>query len=329
MKRLLPLSILCALAANVFAADAPPLPKEVTKIAFGSCCRQDKPAPIFDAITAAKPDVMIWLGDNIYGDSDDPDVIKAKYAALAAKPEFQRLHEKVPFLYVWDDHDYGKNDAGGEYKFKDQNKQIMLDFFGEPKDSDRRKREGNYDSIIIGPEGRRVQFLLLDTRSFRSPMKQEMRDKVKWNIPNEDEGATILGEAQWKWLEEELSKPADLRVLCSSIQVIATTHRFEKWANFPKERDRLLNLINGKVSIVMSGDRHHGGLYEWKGKNTIIEATSSSFNQPGRATAEDGIDPARTGGPFEVPHFAYLEVRWDGGVPRIVFEDAQSKPLGR
>ena len=325
--------IACALAVTcctAIAADAPPLPKEVTKIAFGSCLKQDKPAPILNTIADAKPDVFIWLGDNIYGDSEDPAVIKAKYQLLADKPEFQKLRQTVPFLYIWDDHDYGQNDAGAEYKAKAQNKEIMLDFFGEPKESARRKREGNYDSVIIGPEGRRVQFLLLDTRSFRSPLKSEVREKKKWYVPNDDPNATVLGEAQWKWLEEELKKPAEVRIVCSSIQVLATGHRFEKWENHPKERERLLTMIDGKVDLILSGDRHHGGVYAFQSpQKTIVEATSSSLNQAGTASPEDNSDRSRIRGPFEMGHFAVFEVRWDDAPLRAEFFDAGGKRIDR
>jgi alkaline phosphatase D len=304
------LAVVLAFATTTLA-EPPPLPKEVTRIAFGSCLRQDRPAPILDAIADAKPDVFIWLGDNIYGDSDDPAVIKAKYQLLADKPAFQKLRETVPFLYVWDDHDYGKNDAGAEYAFKDQNKQIMLDFFGEPKDSARRKREGNYDSVIIGPEGRRVQFLLLDTRSFRSPLKSETRDKKKWYVPNDDPDATVLGEAQWKWLEEELKKPADVRIVCSSIQVLATKHRFEKWANHPKERERLINLLKPKAwsTLIISGDRHAGYVLSDKDSG-LAEITASSLNQGGTPTPEDLAEPTNVDKPIGGVNYGLINITW-------------------
>ena len=298
------------IASPAIAAD-PPLPVEISRIAFGSCLRQDKPAPILDAIAETKPDVFIWLGDNIYGDSDDPKVMQAKYDTLAAIPGFQKLRQQSPFLYVWDDHDYGKNDAGVEYAFKEQNKTVMLDFFGEPKDSERRKRDGNYDSKIIGPTGRRVQFLLLDTRSFRSPLKQEVRDKVKWNVPNTDEGATVLGDAQWKWLEEELKQPAEVRVVCSSIQVIPTEHRFEKWANFPKERERLLKLLepfSGSL-LIISGDRHHGSVHHLAGLGTS-EVTASALNQPGTPTQQDINSATSREPPIGKPNYGWMEIDW-------------------
>ena len=71
------------------------------RIAFGSCARQDKPQPIWDAVLASEPDLFVFLGDNIYGDTRDPTVLRAKYAQLAAQPGFKRLRERVPVLATW------------------------------------------------------------------------------------------------------------------------------------------------------------------------------------------------------------------------------------
>ncbi|MET0658010.1 MAG: hypothetical protein ABW110_07620 [Steroidobacteraceae bacterium] len=49
----------------------------LTRIAFGSCAKQDKEQPIWDAVLASKPDLFIFLGDNIYGDTTDMQVMRA------------------------------------------------------------------------------------------------------------------------------------------------------------------------------------------------------------------------------------------------------------
>jgi alkaline phosphatase D len=316
--------ILAFVFASFARAADPPLPKEVTRIAFGSCLRQDRPAPIFDAILKSKPDVFIWLGDNIYGDSDDPAVIQAKYEQLGAIEGFQKLREAVPFLYVWDDHDYGRNDAGVEYPFKEQNKKLMLDFFGEPQESVRRKRPGNYDSVIIGPKGKRVQFLLLDTRSFRSPMKSETRDKKKYYVPTDDPNATILGEAQWAWLEEQMKQPAEVRVICTSIQLVNDAHRFEKWGNFPVERARLLRRL-AEIDpatqrwIVLSGDRHHGSMHT-AAHGHAVEVTASALNQGGTPSREDFAAPGLIGKPTGESNFGYVEIDWAKTPPALTVQ---------
>jgi alkaline phosphatase D len=80
----------------------------------------------------------------------------------------------VPVLAVWDDHDYGANDAGAEYPMKAESQRMFLDFFGVAGDSPRRRRPGIYDARVFGPPGRRVQVILLDLRYFRSPFAGRM-----------------------------------------------------------------------------------------------------------------------------------------------------------
>ena len=89
-----------------------------TAIAFGACAHENKPQPIWDAIVNTKPDLFIFAGDNIYADTEDMEVMKAKYAKLAAKPGYKSLLETCPVLATWDDHDFGVNDGGKHYSMK-------------------------------------------------------------------------------------------------------------------------------------------------------------------------------------------------------------------
>ena len=137
------------------------------------------PQPIWESVRASKPDAVL-LGDNIYGDTRDMEKLKSRWATFGAFPEFKKLRSDCRLLAIWDDHDYGENDAGREFPQKAESQQIFLDFLGEPKDSERRKTPGIYDSVTIGPKGKRVQFILLDTRYFRSPLKRAAkREKGK------------------------------------------------------------------------------------------------------------------------------------------------------
>src|ERR1700754_3659142 len=107
--------------AGAAAAQADPHPRSdraLTRIAFGSCADAAKPQPIWDADLAAEPDLFVFLGDNVYLDTRDPEVMRRKYAQLAAQPGFQRLKATTPILAIWDDHDFGENDAGVEYPMK-------------------------------------------------------------------------------------------------------------------------------------------------------------------------------------------------------------------
>ena len=145
-------------------------PSGPTTIAFGACCHEGRPQPVWDAIVAADPDLFIFAGDNIYGDTEDMAVLQAKYDQLAAVPGFQRLRQACPIQAVYDDHDYGQNDAGREYPMRKESAAMCLDFFGVPEGDPRREHPGIYGSTIMGAPGQRVQIILLDTRYFRDPI---------------------------------------------------------------------------------------------------------------------------------------------------------------
>lgn len=252
--------IFCLFLCSTLFADEPGS-APLRRIAFGSCARQDKPQPIWDAVLDQKPEIFLFLGDNIYGDTNDMTVLKRKYEQLGKVPGFQRLKQSVKLMATWDDHDYGKDDAGYEYGPKKESQNLFLDFFGIPADSPRRQQDGIYSAEAFGPPGQRVQIIMLDTRTFRTPLKkQPVKNKDEGPyIPDSSETADMLGATQWKWLEEQLKQTADVRIIASSIQVVAEDHGWEKWSNFPTQREKLFKLIEtskAKGVIFVSGDRH-------------------------------------------------------------------------
>jgi alkaline phosphatase D len=253
--------LLCSVGLSFVGAAAETSAAPLTLIGFGSCAQQGAPQPIWKAVNVTKPQVFVMLGDNIYGDTTDMRVLKNKYQQLGADPGFNELRGYTRMLATWDDHDFGQNDAGAEYPMKRESQQLYMDFFNIPAEAPMRKREGVYNSETFGPAGKRVQFILLDTRYFRSQLAGAdgtIPGKKPYG-PNNDPAATILGEAQWQWLDEQLRQPAEIRLVFSSIQVAAQDHGGEKWMNFPRERERLFRLIaetRTKGIIFLSGDRH-------------------------------------------------------------------------
>lgn len=226
----------------------------VTTIAFGSCSDQKRPQPLWDDIVAKKPQVWIWLGDNIYGDSENMDTLRAKYDRQKSNSVYQQLRQSASVIGVWDDHDYGVNDGGKEYPRRVESQQLMLDFLDEPANSPRRKQQGAYSIHTYGPKGQRVKVILLDGRYFRDPLKKNGKVNVA------DPSGDMLGETQWTWLEQQLTNSdADVHLIGGGIQFLPEEHVYEKWANFPTARQRFLDLL-GKTKpkgvILMSGDRH-------------------------------------------------------------------------
>lgn len=234
----------------------------LTDIVLGSCLKQVD-HPMLDRTLTLPMDLFLFLGDNIYADTRDMTVMRAKYDALKASRFFQELRRRGPVLATWDDHDFGANDAGAEYPLRRESQAEFLRWLDEPADSPRRRRDGVYDARVLGPAGRRVQVILLDTRFFRGPLRRAAPGEPALvggpHRPQTDRSVTLLGEAQWRWLEEQLRQPAELRLVASSIQFVSEFSGAEAWANFPHEKQRLLDLLRETRAagvLFVSGDRH-------------------------------------------------------------------------
>ena len=89
--------------------------KTLGVIAFGSCSHETDTAQLWNDIIALKPNLWIWMGDNIYGDTHDMALMKQKYDIQKQNPEYQRLVKTCPVIGTWDDHDYGINDGGKNF----------------------------------------------------------------------------------------------------------------------------------------------------------------------------------------------------------------------
>ncbi len=304
--------------------------QDVQRIAFGSCADQTKEQPIWNEVLAVNPDLFVFLGDNVYADTDDPAELAAAYRALGEQPGFQRLRAETEVIATWDDHDYGQNDAGAEYPARDASRRIMLDFFGEPADSPRRSQPGGiYTSYLYGPPGRRVQVILLDLRWERSELvriqnpahlrrrEQQNRGPYEVNLASD---AVLMGEEQWQWLEEQLQVEADVRIIGSSIQLLAEFTGWETWANFPRERLRFIDLLSRyqqEPVVIISGDVHWAELStirqtdsEWP----LIELTSSGLTEEWTAISPNRH---RRGEAFAEANFGLIELDWSTPVPGI------------
>jgi alkaline phosphatase D len=306
------------------------------RIAFGSCLDQNKPQPIWQAVRGVRPQLFLMIGDNVYGNvkSAEMNELKEAYAAQAAQAELAEARAAIPFLAVWDDHDYGVSDGGASFAYKAASARLFHEFWQmarEPRDG-----EGIYYSRIYGPAGKRVQIVMLDTRTFRSNLKPKTADfpyHGKYS-PDDDPAKTMLGAAQWAWLEAELRKPAEIRLLVSSVQVLAEGHGKERWGNLPRERDRLLKMIEetkAKGVIILSGDRHAGSFFKTTAGRPypLVELTSSSLNRP--------LDPAERGHYHRTPelisdfyfseNFGLITIDWTSAKVRLSLHDVVGKEV--
>lgn len=231
-------------------------PPEFT-VAIGSCAfvnepEWDRPGPpygsnyrIFLTIADKKPDLMIWLGDNVYYREVDWNTVSGmrhRYSHTRALPELQPLLGATHHYAIWDDHDYGPNNADRSYRMKTAALDIFQLFWANPS-------YGNDEAkgIFTRFEWGDIEFFLLDDRYHRSP---EMAPK---------EESTMLGPAQLQWLMDGLlSSRAPFKVIACGSQMLTPRGTREAFPHYT-DYDQLLNYIKQrKIPGVMflSGDIH-------------------------------------------------------------------------
>ncbi len=324
-------SVLPAMAASQqhtivkkFNAKAP-----LQKILFGSCSNQDKPMPIFDAINKEQSDLFIFLGDNIYGDTKNMQVLADKYQRLGKNKGFAQLRKTTPLIAIWDDHDLGENDAGAQYPEKEASRKLMLDFWDTPKDSPRyTQKHGLYTSYMYGNDAQKVHVIMPDLRWNRTPLLSVSKQQYKNQrspknegpyIANHAKNASLLGEVQWQWLEKELQKPAKITVIASSIQLLPEFTGWESWANFPNDRQRLFDLINKyQVNgvIIISGDSHWGEMSQVKDAVAypLWEVTSSGLTEEWKKVSPN---IHRVGQYIDHINYGEISIDWQATDPLI------------
>ncbi|MEM8549153.1 MAG: alkaline phosphatase D family protein [Verrucomicrobiota bacterium] len=297
------LSLLGILLFSVAEAKFPEdFDSPLTTIAFGSCNRQDLPQPLWEVIAKNNPDLFIWLGDNVYADTEDVTRFQAVYDQQFDQPQYAAFRKETPIIGTWDDHDYGENNSGKWFPIKKDADRMALDFMQVPGDDPRRQRVGIYGDYTFGPLGKQVAVFLIDDRYFA-------------DRPGED--AELLGAAQWAWLEEALkASDAELKLIASGIQVLPLEQPFEKWANFPRERERLLDFIKeASISgvVFITGDRHIHEVMVKSDEQTrypLIEVTSSGLTHSWRDFPGEP-NRHRIGDVYRELGFGLISIDWE------------------
>lgn len=283
-------------------------------ITFGSCNKPTKKNIFWDDIIALKPNVWIWGGDIVYADTNNMEKMKADYNLQKQQEGYSEVEKNMRVLGTWDDHDYGKNDAGVEYEKKKESQQLFLDFLNVDTDSPRRQQEGVYHTETFTTPKGSVKIIILDTRYFRTKLTRATNGKRYQ--PNKIGQGTVLGKAQWKWLNQELTtSKADFNIIMSSIQVISDKHGFEKWGNFPHERQQLFDIIKtskAKNVILLSGDRHISEFSKIDLPNVnypIIDFTSSGLTHAYTSFKKEH-NPYRTGKVISNESFGVVKINF-------------------
>lgn len=240
------------------------------RIAILGCHRQFEPAPALVRYVQAQPDLCLWIGDNIYADTQsDLDHLRRCYDALEAKPAFRQLKAAAPYLATWDDHDFGDNDEVKTYPLKVES-QALFRAFWELESAIPAGQAGIYYAERHVVQGKTVQIIMLDVRYHRD---------------EPGPAADMLGEAQWRWLGAQLQQPADLRLIVSGTQVLLPAEAgSETWDQYPQARQRLFDLIEATEAegvVFITGDQHYGEVCRRRGLlgYDAIELQFAGINQ--------------------------------------------------
>lgn len=274
-------------------------------ISFGASANQELPQPLWKTIAEAQPDLFLFMGDSIRLPKNGKKSHKNLYRKFDSIPEYRAFRETVPFMATWDDQDYDPKE--------------FVKYWSYVGNSTTFGQKGIYHSKIIGPKKKQVQVVMLDTRTFRSSVT--------------DAKATLLGDAQWSWLEEQLRRPAQVRIVVSSIPLIATDHvsaqSSDKWAQYPQERERFFDLLRktgARNVVVTSGDRRQSSIAKTSVKDwgILFDVTASPINEP--AAAVEG-DSSFEGPAYATESFGLAQIDWQGKKMSLQIRDANGNVL--
>ena len=272
-------------------------------IAFGSCNKSDLAQPLWTVINKQQPDLFIWLGDIVYGDTESMSVLSSKYHRQKQQLDYIKLRQTTEVVGIWDDHDYGIGDGGIDYPMKDSSKLALFEFLDVPAGHASRQHEGAYQLYDYEYGTLSVRLFLLDVRYYRDTVGSI--------------NANLLGNTQWSWLIQELTKStADVNILAGGSQFLPTEHQYEKWADYPSQRERLIQIIDRiepSNPILLSGDRHFAeiSMIVLPNGNPLAEITSSGMTHS--YTKYSGEPNQHRFGPvISTKNFGVLKIRKTG-----------------
>lgn len=202
---------------------------------------------IFRTIAAKNPDLMLWMGDNVYYREVDwatPAMMEARYAHTRRTPALQSLLGHTHNYATWDDHDYGPNNSDRSYRQKEASLRLFKQYWANPNYG-RPDVPGVFGKFRWGD----VDVFLLDDRYHRSPTDAPRTERK-----------TMWGTEQRQWLIDALTtSDAPFKLVVNGGQVTTPATRYETLARFPHEQSTLLEALQERQIegvVFLSGDRH-------------------------------------------------------------------------
>jgi alkaline phosphatase D len=220
-----------------------------------------KSTDILNSMANTPADFMLWLGDNVYmreADYSSVSGMERRYLHTRSEPKLQPLLAKMNHYAIWDDHDYGDNDANKTFEHKLTSHNLFSEYWAN--------RSSNYlyeDGIYYSFKHSDVEFFMLDDRWFRDES----------NLNEQFIAKTQLGAKQLDWLKNKLAhSKAVFKFVCVGGQFLNEHTNKESFNLYKKERQEIIQfIVDQKISgvVFLTGDRHHTELL----KNDAVTAT--------------------------------------------------------
>jgi|GEM_PF-373044 len=291
------------------------------RIAFGSCAKeQPGSASVWRRMEADGATALVLLGDTPYIDTTDLTVQRRRYREFAAADGYRQLVTKVPVYSTWDDHDIGRNDTDGNLDGKANSRRAFLEHHPNPPSGE--NGAGIYTSFRQGP----AEVFILDTRWFAATEGGE-------------DDPTLLGAAQWAWLERGLqASDAPFTILCNGMVFNDAVRpgKTDCWGRYPKEYDRLIDLLERTGTrnvLLVSGDVHWSRCIRHEASERLgydlIECVTSPIHEH-LIKAADAPHPGLRWSRGEINSFLLVDVSTDddgSGTLQASFRNASGETL--
>ncbi len=273
-------------------APAPDADPDRVRFAFASCQHYERGwYTTLRHLSEEEIDVVLHLGDYIYEEGpgtrtdlvrlhDAPEPVtlegyRGRYALYKRDPDLQAAHAAFPWVVTPDDHEVANDYAGDR------------DDVGTPPEAFLARRAAAYqafyehmplrrDVMPVGPDmpvhrrldyGSLLRFHVLDERQYRTDQPCGGK-RERWCAEAASSSATMLGDAQERWLFEGLDRsPARWNALASQVMIAQLRsardgvdyYGMDKWDGYQAARARLLGFLERRRPsnpVVVTGDIH-------------------------------------------------------------------------